>query len=83
MSVKRFLRPQRREPARAAVPGMDARTWQQHYSTVQSDVYPHMLLEQAMQRRETRAWQPRRQPPLRWVLLGALLVAGVAGWIGV
>lgn len=83
MSVKRFLSPHRREPASDDVLAINSRTWHQYYSTVQSDVYPHMLLEQAMERREARAWQARRQRPLRWVLLGTLLVAGVAWWIGV
>ncbi len=83
MSVKRFLSPRRPAPASDDVLAINSRTWHQYYSTVQSDVYPHMLLEQAMERREARAWQARRQRPLRWVLLATLVVAGAVWWLGV
>ncbi len=71
----------RREVEKADPLAINSRTWHQYYSTVQSDVYPHMLLEQAMERRQQRVMLLRRRRPLRWVLPGALLLAGLAVWL--
>ena len=79
MSMKTLFA-SRREVEKADPLAINSRTWHQYYSTVQSDVYPHMLLEQAMERRQVRAMQARRRRPLRWMLPGALLLAGVAIW---
>lgn len=81
MRVKPLL--SSRRTAEAADPlAINSRTWHQYYSTVQSDVYPHMLLEQALERRQVRAMRARRRRPLRWMLPGALLLlAGLAAWL--
>ncbi len=83
MSVKRFLSPRRPAPASDDVLAINSRTWNQYYSTLHSTVYPPRLLKKAMERREARAWQARRQRPLRWVLLATLVVAGAVWWLGV
>jgi hypothetical protein len=80
MSVKPLF--SRRRAADAGDPlAINSRTWHQYYATVQSDVYPHMLLEQAMERRQERAMRARRRRPLRQVLLASLLFAGLAVWL--
>lgn len=58
---------------------INSRSWHQYYATVQSDVYPYMLLDQALERRQTRALHARRQRWLRRVLMVSL-VLGVAVW---
>ena len=72
-----------RRATEAADPlAINSRTWHQYYSTVQSDVYPHMLLEQAMERRQERVMKARRRRPLLWVLMASLLLlAGAAAWL--
>lgn len=71
-----------RRATEAADPlAINSRTWHQYYSTVQSDVYPHMLLEQAMERRQERVMKARRRP-WRWGLMASLLLlAGSAVWL--
>lgn len=85
MSPKLLLRPAR-APAPQEPLAINAHTWNLHYGSVQCDVYPHMLMEQALERHHTQAVQAtpvRRRHFWRRVPLAVAGLVAVAaiGWL--
>lgn len=88
MSLKNLLpqRSRRRAGAPDDALAINAETLHQYYSTVQYDIYPQQLLDEALDRRQARALEARRRPlTLRWwvvVLLALTVLAAAAALSG-